>query len=102
MVLSRLTTNAIVPVSDIERIKNLADMTERIWKQKAQQEEDFGDDFPDEFRGHFCIFVLVALPLSTFETFQIFAWPKNVLHYFIQVELCSQRHSFLVKLYCNI
>lgn len=51
MVLSRLTTNNIVPVNEIERLKNLADMTERIWKQKAQNEKDFGDDVPDDFRG---------------------------------------------------
>ncbi|VDM95314.1 unnamed protein product [Thelazia callipaeda] len=50
MVLSRLTLNGIVPNNDIELLKNLADMTERIWKQKAQNEEDFGDDFPDDFR----------------------------------------------------
>ncbi|VDN34843.1 unnamed protein product [Gongylonema pulchrum] len=50
MVLSRLRANSIAPVNEIERLKNLADMTERIWKQKAQKEEDFGDDFPDDFR----------------------------------------------------
>lgn len=50
MVLSRLTTNNIVPINEIERLKNLADMTERIWKQKAQNEKDFGDDVPDDFR----------------------------------------------------
>ncbi|VDM39742.1 unnamed protein product [Toxocara canis] len=45
-----LGMNSIVPVNEIERMKNLADMTERIWKEKAQNEEDFGDDIPDEFR----------------------------------------------------
>ncbi|MCP9263648.1 Ubiquitin conjugation factor E4 B [Dirofilaria immitis] len=50
MVLSRLTTNNIVPINEIELLKNLADMTQRIWKQKAQNEEDFGDDVPDDFR----------------------------------------------------
>uniref|UniRef100_A0A1I8EEY9 Ubiquitin conjugation factor E4 B n=1 Tax=Wuchereria bancrofti TaxID=6293 RepID=A0A1I8EEY9_WUCBA len=50
MVLSRLTANNIVPINEIELLKNLADMTQRIWKQKAQNEEDFGDDVPDDFR----------------------------------------------------
>uniref|UniRef100_A0A915PGG9 RING-type E3 ubiquitin transferase n=1 Tax=Setaria digitata TaxID=48799 RepID=A0A915PGG9_9BILA len=50
MVLTRLTANSIVPINEIELLKNLADMTERIWKQKAQNEEDFGDDVPDDFR----------------------------------------------------
>ncbi|KAL3995419.1 Ubiquitin elongating factor core family protein [Acanthocheilonema viteae] len=50
MVLSRLTANNIVPINEIELLKNLADITERIWKQKAQNEEDFGDDVPDDFR----------------------------------------------------
>lgn len=53
MVLSRLTANNIVPINEIELLKNLADMTQRIWKQKAQNEEDFGDDVPDDFRGNF-------------------------------------------------
>ncbi|VDK82794.1 unnamed protein product [Litomosoides sigmodontis] len=50
MVLSRLTANNIVPINEIELLKNLADMTQRVWKQKAQNEEDFGDDVPDDFR----------------------------------------------------
>uniref|UniRef100_A0A915AJU9 Ubiquitin conjugation factor E4 B n=1 Tax=Parascaris univalens TaxID=6257 RepID=A0A915AJU9_PARUN len=50
MMLTRLSTNSIVPVNEVERMKNLADMTEKIWKEKAKNEEDFGDDIPDEFR----------------------------------------------------
>ncbi|EFO24479.2 U-box domain-containing protein [Loa loa] len=50
MVLSRLTASNIVPINEIELLKNLADMTQRIWKQKTQNEEDFGDDVPDDFR----------------------------------------------------
>lgn len=56
MMLTRLSTNSIVPVNEVERMKNLADMTEKIWKEKAKNEEDFGDDIPDEFRGYICTF----------------------------------------------
>lgn len=58
MVLSRLTTNNIVPINEIELLKNLADMTQRIWKQKTQNEEDFGDDVPDDFRGNFALQII--------------------------------------------
>lgn len=50
MVILRLESNSIVPVNEIERFKNLADVTEKIWKEKEQNEKDFGDDIPDEFR----------------------------------------------------
>uniref|UniRef100_A0A158R5B5 Ubiquitin conjugation factor E4 B n=1 Tax=Syphacia muris TaxID=451379 RepID=A0A158R5B5_9BILA len=50
MALSRLSTNNIVPINEIERFKHLADMAEKKWKQKAQTEEDFGDDIPEEYR----------------------------------------------------
>uniref|UniRef100_A0A8R1TIZ3 RING-type E3 ubiquitin transferase n=2 Tax=Onchocerca TaxID=6281 RepID=A0A8R1TIZ3_ONCVO len=70
MVLSRLTTNNIVPINEIELLKNLADMTQRIWKQKTQNEEDFGDDVPDDFRDVELVFlhlssgpVLIADPV---------------------------------------
>lgn len=59
MVLSRLTANNIVPINEIELLKNLADMTQRIWKQKAQNEEDFGDDVPDDFRGNFALRIMI-------------------------------------------
>lgn len=65
MVLSRLTANNIVPINEIELLKNLADMTQRIWKQKAQNEEDFGDDFPDDFRGNFSIQINCGSVFST-------------------------------------
>lgn len=52
MALSRLSTNNIVPINEIERFKHLADMAEKKWKQKAQTEEDFGDDIPEEYRGY--------------------------------------------------
>ncbi|VDK51091.1 unnamed protein product [Anisakis simplex] len=50
MLLNRLKMNSIVSVNEFERMKNLADMAEKIWNEKAKNEEDFGDDIPDEFR----------------------------------------------------
>lgn len=36
-----------------ERFKNLAEIAERHYKAKMEQEIDFGDDIPEEFKGIF-------------------------------------------------
>lgn len=40
-------------MSHTERFHNLMEMAERHYKDKTQQELDFGDDIPDEFKGKF-------------------------------------------------
>ncbi|KAH7697203.1 U-box domain-containing protein [Aphelenchoides avenae] len=40
----------ILAISKAERFKNLMGDAENIYKQKAKDEEDFGDDIPDEFK----------------------------------------------------
>ena len=54
MVLRRLTRHNIVPVSQIERLKMLAEKAYAVWKQNAQRDEDYGE-IPEEFAG-LCVF----------------------------------------------
>uniref|UniRef100_A0A914X9X9 Ubiquitin conjugation factor E4 B n=1 Tax=Plectus sambesii TaxID=2011161 RepID=A0A914X9X9_9BILA len=49
-ILSRLQRFEIVPASQVERMRHLADAAFIVWKQNLQNEQDFGDDIPDEFR----------------------------------------------------
>lgn len=41
----------ILEMSHTERFRNLMEMAYRHYKDKAQQELDFGDDIPEEFKG---------------------------------------------------
>jgi ubiquitin conjugation factor E4 B len=49
-IITKLHSQSILPISQVERFKNLVEKVERIYKEKQQQEDDFGDDVPEEFK----------------------------------------------------
>jgi len=50
MVLARLERSMIVPHSQVERMRNLAEMARECYVKKANEEEDFDEEMPDEFK----------------------------------------------------
>lgn len=50
-IIEKLRTRGILTISLIEGFKHLCERAEFHWQEKVQNEEDFGDDIPDEFRG---------------------------------------------------
>ena len=55
MALNKLEANSIVPINEVELFKQLSYMAAERFKQKAQEEEDFGDDIPADYLG-MCFF----------------------------------------------
>lgn len=43
----------ILDICTTERFKNLAGVAEKHYQAKMEQEIDFGDDIPEEFKGIF-------------------------------------------------
>jgi hypothetical protein len=51
VVLQRLVDHRLVSTSKIEVLRQLADKVFTIWKKNVQDDEDFGEDIPNEYRG---------------------------------------------------
>lgn len=60
-ILGRLERFEIVPMSQVERMRHIADEAFAVWKQNLQNEQDFGDDIPDEFRGSHRFYLITSM-----------------------------------------